>query len=115
MKVLVYGTLKKGYSNHHFMFKSKYIKNTEIKGSLYLKKDRYFPHLILKGEDLIECEIYEVSENCLTYLDRLEGHPNFFERKELEIENEKMFIYEYKIQKNEKIEEFKKIKIFKEK
>lgn len=114
MKILVYGTLKKNCSNHHFMFKSKYIKNTKIKGSLYLKKDRYFPHLILEGEDLIECEIYEVSENCLAYLDRLEGHPTFFKRKEIEVENEKMFIYEYILQKNEKIEDFNNIKIFKE-
>lgn len=86
MKVLVYGTLKKGFYNHILLEKSKFIdsgyffiENTSLKAN----KDFSFPYLFLnkQGEDnFFYGELYEINEETLKSLDQLEGHPDFYQR-----------------------------------
>ena len=85
--VAVYGTLKKGYSNYnHYLTSSKYVGNGET-------KDKYplvisgLPYLIEErgqGHN-VEVDVFKVSSSVLSALDRLEGHPNWYRRKQIEI------------------------------
>jgi gamma-glutamylaminecyclotransferase len=94
--VAVYGTLKKGYSNYHsYLTKSKHIGKGEtkdkyplvIKGLPYLIEDKG------KGHN-VEVDVFKVSSTVLQQLDRLESHPNWYRRKQVEIKlkNGKMLV-----------------------
>lgn len=85
--VAVYGTLKRGHGNHKaYLEDSKYIG----KG---VTKDKYpliisgLPYLIeKKGKGHhVEVEVYKVDDDTLRRLDALEGHPNWYERKQITI------------------------------
>jgi len=81
----VYGTLKKGYSNYHsYLTSSKYIGSGET-------KDKYplvisgLPYLIEeRGQGYnVEVDVFKVSASVLANLDRLEGHPIWYRRKQV--------------------------------
>ena len=85
--IAVYGTLKKGYSNyHHYLTASKFIG----KGTT---KDKYpliisgLPYLIEKSGHghHVEVDIFKVSGGVLAQLDRLEGHPDWYRRKQVDV------------------------------
>ena len=85
--VAVYGTLKKDYSNYYsYLTNSKYIGKGET-------KDKYplvisgLPYLIeSKGQGHhVEVDVFKVSSSKLIDLDRLEGHPNWYRRKQIDI------------------------------
>lgn len=78
--VFVYGTLKKGNHNHHLIAKANYC------GKAHTTKSEYqmyhlggFPG-VTKGDRVIYGEVYMVNEDVMKSLDRLEGHPSFYER-----------------------------------
>jgi gamma-glutamylaminecyclotransferase len=79
-KVFVYGTLKKGYGNHRLLKDSTFLGNalTFEKFTLY---DGGFPYLGRYGASQIIGEVYEVDDDTLSDLDRLEGvGHNFYDR-----------------------------------
>lgn len=86
--VAVYGTLKKGNSNYH-----NYLSDSTFVGS-GVTSDKYplvvpsmLPYLLnKKGEGHhVEVDVFKVSGSVLKDLDRLEGHPNFYTRKKINI------------------------------
>jgi gamma-glutamylaminecyclotransferase len=86
--VAVYGTLKKGYTNYNnHLTSSKYIGNgkTKEKYPLVIKG---LPYLIDQaGEGYqVEVDVFKVSNSVLNNLDKLEGHPNWYRRKQIQIE-----------------------------
>jgi len=88
MKLFVYGTLRKGLSNHHFISESECIGagKTVEKFSLYLSQIGL--PMVAKAPQLyqIHGEIYEVSDAKLAQLDLLEGHPNWYKREQIDVE-----------------------------
>lgn len=84
-KVFVYGTLRKGFSNSRLL-------STAISKGEHLLSSKHlmislgaFPALIPSEEfHLTRGEVYEVDEDTLSNLDRLEGHPDFYERVEVQ-------------------------------
>lgn len=85
--VAVYGTLKKGYNNYQtYLTKSTYVG----KG---VTKDKY--PLIIEGLPYVvnrkgighnvAVDVFKVSDDKLTDLDRLEGHPNWYQRIQIPI------------------------------
>jgi len=87
--VAVYGTLKKGFRNHHFL---------SNQNSHFLRKDHTGQGYALFVEDLpflskredgkgCEIEIYQIDDQTLESLDYLEGHPDFYRRQVLKMEN----------------------------
>lgn len=88
MTLFIYGTLKKGFENHHFLNNAKFIGNA-------ITKDRYpmvnvvkaYPYLIDKkgiGE-FVKGEAYNINNKILSKLDLLEGYPDHYDRKDVEI------------------------------
>jgi len=84
-RVFVYGTLKRGFGNHHFLRSSKYIGigRTKELFSLYAEVIPY----AFKYENVsnIHGKIYEVDNYTLAELDALEGHPRWYQREEVTI------------------------------
>jgi len=93
MKVFVYGTLKKGRGNHHLLSQSKFLGTAETLPQYTMVSLGAFPGVIENGITQIQGEIYEVNAEQLVRLDRLEGHPNFYRRDEIETSEGKAWIY----------------------
>lgn len=87
--VFVYGTLRQGCSNHHFLKDARYLgrARTADKYALYVDD---FPYLV-KSEHLcrIRGEVYELSEEGFARLDSLENHPYWYcrEKRVVRLEN----------------------------
>ena len=87
-RVAVYGTLKKGLSNNYMLFDSKLIGKGKT-ANKYKMWSNSIPY-VNNGTDNanghnISVEVYEVPETTLKSLDKLENHPNWYERKETAI------------------------------
>jgi gamma-glutamylaminecyclotransferase len=85
--VAVYGTLKKGYTNYNwYLTSSKFVGSgtTKEKYPLIIKG---LPYLIEKdgyGHN-VEVDVFKVSGDVLSRLDRLESHPTWYKRKQVPI------------------------------
>jgi gamma-glutamylaminecyclotransferase len=85
--VAVYGTLKKGYSNYYsFLTSSKFVASgkTKDKYPLIISGLPYLIEDIGKGHN-VDVDVFKVSNSKLKDLDRLEGHPNWYCRKQIDI------------------------------
>jgi gamma-glutamylaminecyclotransferase len=83
--VFVYGTLKKGFSNHRLLVGSEYLGSAQTVEK-YAMYSTGTP-IVLKNEAVspIHGELYQVNEATLAALDSLEGHPDWYRREEVEI------------------------------
>lgn len=84
--VFVYGTLRKGESNSHYLNEAECVEeNCLIEGTLYDTKCGYPALLQTKGKISVVGELYEVTDKELKQLDELEdyhenGTNNLYER-----------------------------------
>jgi gamma-glutamylaminecyclotransferase len=88
--VFVYGTLKRGFPNHHLMPKAAFVGpcGTFDKIPLVIAGPWYTPTLIPEsGGHKVTGELYGVDDAGLAYLDDLEGvgRPHGFDRIQLEV------------------------------
>ena len=83
-KVFVYGTLKKGMGNHRLLEGSGFLGMGEtvaqygmyvLPGGIPYVKGRSGMKAVIVGE------VYEVDEDALRRIDRLERHPDFYRRR----------------------------------
>src|SRR5690554_523466 len=109
--VSVYGTLRKGCSNHRFVHSTKYMGSFESKPifSMHSMSDVY-PALKLGGTTSVVIEVYEVTDAQLKAIDGLEGyHPegkvNLYDRKKIFTPYGESYIYIY----NGNVAKYKKI------
>jgi gamma-glutamylaminecyclotransferase len=84
--VFVYGTLKRGCPNHFFLDQARLLGVARTVERYALYEDEY-PRLY-KGEQVsrIQGEVYEIDEETLARLDRLEDHPHSYRREEALVE-----------------------------
>jgi len=82
VRVFVYGTLKRGQSNHGLLINDKYIGADSITMKGRMVDLGAFPGVIRNQRDeaTIRGEVYEVDDDTLNGLDYLEGHPTFYRR-----------------------------------
>jgi len=78
-KLFVYGTLKKGYHNHYIIEGSKLI-NTAVLSDYAIFDLGSFPGIVRDHESRVYGELYEISDDLLPRLDRLEGVPYLYDR-----------------------------------
>ena len=69
--VFVYGTLKKGYGNHHLLKNAEFVGDATVKGTLYVEG---LPMYRSEGDGVVHGELYQVDNVTLGALDMLEGY-----------------------------------------
>jgi gamma-glutamylaminecyclotransferase len=82
--VFVYGTLKHGKYNHYLL------EDSECLGEYFTSKDytlimSNLPYLIKRKGHGCLGEVYKINSRILSSLDKLEHHPEWYERKEIEV------------------------------
>lgn len=84
--IFVYGTLKRGFRNHHLVHDSEYLGEattaerytmTVAEGTPFVNRDKKLSH--------IHGEVYSVTANTFDKLDELEEHPVWYKREEIEV------------------------------
>jgi gamma-glutamylaminecyclotransferase len=83
--VFVYGSLMRGFSNHAVLTKGRaqYLGKAETRAAYSLVDLGPFPGLVEPGGTRVRGEVYEVDPPTLAHLDRLEGHPKFYQRRQV--------------------------------
>ena len=85
-KVFVYGTLKRGFGNNVLLKNSKFIGEAETVNRMTMLSLGGFPMVVgTYGTSTIKGEVYEVDDDTLRNLDSLEGNPNFYMRKTINV------------------------------
>ncbi|WP_141620702.1 gamma-glutamylcyclotransferase [Myxococcus sp. AB036A] len=79
-RVFVYGTLLSGEPNHRLLRGARLIGPARTRPRFTLHDYGPFPALASGGKHAVEGEVYEVDAPMLAALDRLEGHPRFYRR-----------------------------------
>ena len=79
-RVFVYGTLKRGQRNFHYLQAAEFVGSfsTEAVFSMYVFDD--YPAVCEQGHHAIHGEIYLVSDTQFRALDELEWYPDFYQR-----------------------------------
>ncbi len=85
-RVFVYGTLRSGFGNHHYVAKSAFCGPAATRHPNYVMTTNGIPFVCEAAPDdpdaaRIYGEIYEVDDETLAALDRLEGHPRWYRRE----------------------------------
>ncbi len=82
--VFVYGTLRRGFSNHHCMRGARLLggARTRERYAMYVED---CPYLVQEEARYhVMGEVYEVSDAVLLTLDALEEHPRVYERRRIQ-------------------------------
>ena len=82
-RVFVYGTLKRGQRNFHYLRDALFIGEfvTQSIYSMYEFED--YPAVSLDGRHAIEGEVFHVTDHQFRMLDKLEWYPDFYQRIEI--------------------------------
>jgi gamma-glutamylaminecyclotransferase len=86
-RVFVYGTLLAGEPNHRLLTGARLVAEARTKPAFELRDLGPFPGLVSGGAHAVAGEVYEVDEATLAALDRLEGHPRFYRRTRIALED----------------------------
>lgn len=92
-KVFVYGSLRQGFQNHHWLKDSVRLGSTQILPEWSMFDHGAFPALVHAGETAVVGEVYDITDETLEALDRLEMCPEWFQRKCIETEFGTAWIY----------------------
>lgn len=89
MRFAVYGTLRKGYSNHVLLVDTRFI-GTGVTSEPYRLTANGIPFVSKKDPvSKVKVEIYETdNEDIISDVDALEGHPRFYKREEISVDLE---------------------------
>ena len=85
-RVFVYGTLRAGEPNHHLLDHHALVGEALTEPAFELISLGAFPAMIAGGTTAVVGEVYEVDPVTLAALDRLEGHPRFYQRTVIRLE-----------------------------
>ena len=80
VKLIVYGTLMSGESNHRFCRNAVNITPCTITGTLY-DTGYGFPAFVPEGENTVAAELIEIPFEDWEAVDRLEGYPRLYDRQ----------------------------------
>jgi gamma-glutamylcyclotransferase len=85
--VFVYGSLLEGQSNHRWLSRARKVGQACTQAAFDFFSLGAFPGLVAGGHTAVEGEVYEVDAITLAALDRLEGHPSFYRRTRIELDD----------------------------
>lgn len=87
-RVFVYGTLRRGEYNHHYLSSATYVGQTRTEPSFTLVDLGGYPGLLLEGSTPVVGELYDVDVTTLARLDLLEEAPEVYRRQWLHLNAE---------------------------
>ena len=85
--IFVYGTLRSDESRNIILKDSEYIGIFKTAPKYTMINLGIFPGILNYGSTPITGEIYIVTNFVLKILDQIEGHPDFYKREQIDIEN----------------------------
>jgi gamma-glutamylaminecyclotransferase len=85
--VFVYGTLRAEEVNHDLLVLARFVAEARTEPCFDLFDLGAFPAMSAGGETAVLGEVYAVDEVTLVRLDRLEGHPSFYQRTQIRLES----------------------------
>ena len=86
-RVFVYGTWLAGERNHYHLERARLITESRTQPAFTLYDFGPFPGMVATGSHAVIGEVYEVDEPMLAAMDRLEGHPSFYRRTTIQLED----------------------------
>ncbi|MDY0002190.1 MAG: gamma-glutamylcyclotransferase family protein [Polyangia bacterium] len=86
-RVLVYGTLLRGEPNHRLLAHADFVGQARTEPAFELVSLGPFPAMVPGGKTAVVGEVYEVDQATLEAIDRLEGHPRFYQRHPVRLED----------------------------
>ena len=101
MRLVVYGTLKKGYGNNIWLRNSELINDNFKLVDFEIRDYGWFPVVNPKQGAVCYGELWEIDDDTLQGCDSLEGHPDFYTRIEVTQGDETFWLYqmpEYKVE-----------------
>jgi gamma-glutamylaminecyclotransferase len=88
VRVFVYGTLLAGEPNHGVLAgATRLADEARTEPAFELRDLGPFPGLVRGGSHAVVGEVYEVDDVTLAALDRLEGHPRFYKRSRISLDD----------------------------
>jgi len=97
----VYGSLRKGLSNHFLLENSEYLGQVKTPPEWSLYDLGAFPALVPAGKTAVVVEVYRVTPETLVALDQLEDYPEWYQRQRLPTPYGDCWIYYHPQQTNE--------------
>lgn len=92
--VFVYGSLRRGECNHRVLAGARMIAAAQTSPRFRLVDLGAYPALLAGGATAVLGEVYEVDGETLERLDRLEGHPTFYRREPMVLDNDQIaYVY----------------------
>lgn len=84
---MFYGTLKKGFQRNDLLKSQRFIKEVRTEPFYRLYDHGGFPTMVKSPNGIsVKGELWEVDEECVKTLDMIEGHPTFFKRSRIKLE-----------------------------
>lgn len=83
--IFVYGRMRRGEENHHFLSNASFVADAETAACFDLVDLGGLPGLIEGGSSSVQGEIYSVNASLLSMIDELEDHPETFRRTRIEL------------------------------
>jgi gamma-glutamylcyclotransferase (GGCT)/AIG2-like uncharacterized protein YtfP len=96
VNVFVYGTLKRNHGNSHLLKSASFLGRCYIEGRWKIYDTGYFPCVVRLQEGApsrVVGEVYKVNLDTLRTLDMLEGHPNWYERVQVDTPWNQAWVY----------------------
>jgi gamma-glutamylaminecyclotransferase len=87
VRVFVYGSLRRGQGNHAVIQAGTFVGEARTLPRFTLYNLGPFPALVSDGNTAVVGELYEVDEQTLGRLDRLEGCPRLYQRHAITLED----------------------------
>jgi gamma-glutamylaminecyclotransferase len=88
--IFVYGTLRPGQPNHRLLGRSEWLGTFRTTPRFTLADLGAFPAMIDGGDTSVIGDLFAVDRETLRALDYLEGHPRFYRRQAIPLENGQM-------------------------
>lgn len=86
-KIFVYGTLRSGQSRSFVLSEQLFLGQSRTASMYTLVDLGLFPAMLPKGYYSIVGEVYMVDDACLDQLDMIEGHPHFYRRETIVLDD----------------------------
>ena len=95
MNVLVYGTLKRGGALNRALSSSTFLGEETTPPEYTMAKLGWFPGVRREGDTPIQGEVFEIDDETLQQLDRVEGYPTLYTRELIDTSFGRAWIYLY--------------------